>query len=73
VTTEVVLLLGLCVFLLLGAFLGDTGPRKIFGAHGPRLAARVEAQLATGNGFATDQRGVAAWNQAQKPQGGKLQ
>jgi hypothetical protein len=58
-TTEAVLLLGLFVFLLMGAFLGDSGPRSVFGQHAPMLGARVEGQLSTGQGFnVKDGRGL---------------
>lgn len=50
-TTEAVLLLGLFAFLLLGAFVGENGPKQIFARSGPRLAARLEGELTTGKNF----------------------
>lgn len=48
-TTELVLLLGLFVFILGGAFLGDKGPRKVFENAAPRLGARVERNITFGH------------------------
>jgi len=64
-TTEAVLLLGLFAFLILGVFLGDSGPRAVFNRSGPMLGARIEAQLATGQDFLV--RGQR--NQWVKPEG----
>ena len=50
-TTEVVLLLGIFAFIVGGLFFGPKGPIQVFANSGPRLAARVENQLATGRGF----------------------
>jgi hypothetical protein len=50
-TTELVLLLGIYAFLLLGAFLGDLGPIATFKKSGPRLGARVERDISVGDGF----------------------
>ena len=50
-TVELVLLMGLYAFLLLGAFLGDMGPIQTFKKSAPRLAARVERNISTGDGF----------------------
>lgn len=50
-TTELVLLLGLYAFLLLGAFLGDLGPIETFKKSAPRLGARVERNISVGDGF----------------------
>lgn len=50
-TTEYILLLGLFVYLLMGAFLGEKGPNNIFKQSAPRLGARVEQQLSTGFAF----------------------
>lgn len=59
-TTELVLLLGLYAFLLLGAFLGDLGPIETFKKSAPRLGARVERNISIGDGFrqSTDGKGV---------------
>ena len=50
-TTELVLLLSMFVFIVLGGFLGDNGPRNTFNKSGPRLGARIERDIATGTGF----------------------
>ena len=50
-TTEFVLLLGLFVFLILGAFTGDSGPKAVFARSAPRLGARVEQHLTIGKQF----------------------
>lgn len=50
-TTELILLLGLFVFILGGAFLGDKGPRKVFEQAAPRLGARVEQNITFGHQF----------------------
>lgn len=67
-TMELVLLLGLYAFLLLGAFLGDSGPIQTFKKSGPRLGARIERNISVGDGFRTssDGQGVS-WI---APQGG---
>jgi hypothetical protein len=67
-TTELVLLLGIYVFLVMGAFLGDLGPIQTFKKSAPRLAARVERNISVGDGFrnSKDGKGVA-WV---KPDGG---
>lgn len=60
-TVELVLLLGIYVFIVLGAFLGDLGPIQTFKKSAPRLAARVERNISTGDGFrksASDNLGV---------------
>jgi hypothetical protein len=50
-TVEYVLLLSLFVYLLLSAM--TTTPLKTFDDYGPRLGARVEKQMITGDGFTT--------------------
>lgn len=50
-TVEYILLLGLFVFLLMGVFLGDSGPKNVFLQSGPRLGARMERQIAIGENF----------------------
>ena len=52
-TVELVLLMGLYAFLLLGTFLGDLGPIQTFKKSAPRLGARVERNISTGDGFRT--------------------
>ena len=50
-TVELVLLLGIYGFLVIGAFLGDLGPIETFKKSAPRLAARIERNIGVGNGF----------------------
>ena len=59
-TVELVLLLGLYAFIVLGALLGDLGPLETFRKSGPRLGARIERNVETGYGFRTsgDGQGV---------------
>lgn len=57
-TIELVLLMSLYVFILFGFFFGEKGPRATFEKSAPRLAARMEAQISTGSGFA-DPKGVS--------------
>ena len=57
-TVEVVLLLGLYAFVVLGAFLGDLGPLETFRKSGPRLGARIERNVSTGDGFRTSNDGL---------------
>lgn len=60
-TTEAVLLLGLFAFLLLGAFMGENGPRSVFNKSGPRLGARLEQHISTGQGFQRNGNRQPAW------------
>lgn len=66
-TTELVLLLGIYAFLVIGVFLGDLGPIETFKRSAPRLAARIERNISVGDGFrnSADGQGVN-WN---KPAG----
>jgi hypothetical protein len=61
-TTELVLLLGIYAFIVLGVFLGDFGPIQTFKRSAPRLAARVERNLTTGHGFAEPSKDGKAVN-----------
>lgn len=67
-TVELVLLLGIYVFMVIGAFLGPSGPITTFRNSAPRLAARVERNISVGDGFRTskDSNGVV-WH---PPEGG---
>ncbi|MCB0364039.1 MAG: hypothetical protein H6624_13480 [Bdellovibrionaceae bacterium] len=55
-TVELVLLMSLYAFIVMGVFLGDVGPIETFKRSAPRLGARVERNVSTGWGFrkATD-------------------
>lgn len=55
-TVEYVLLLVLFVYLILGAL--TSTPMKTYADYGPRLGARVEKQLVTGDGFAKTGRSL---------------
>lgn len=67
-TVELVLLLGIYAFIVLGAFLGPTGPIATFKKSGPRLAARVERNISVGNGFRQSRDGSGVvWH---PPEGG---
>lgn len=50
-TTELVLILGLYAFILMGVFFGDLGPIATFNKSAPRLAARIERNVTTARGF----------------------
>jgi len=63
-TTELVLLLGIYAFIILGVFLGDSGPMATFKNSAPRLAARIERDITTGRGFLKNGTPAAQW---QKP------
>jgi hypothetical protein len=67
VTTELVLLLSISAFVLLGAFVGKgSGPKYAFLTGAPHLGARIEQQLTTGHGFPVE-RGSATLNKYLKP------
>ena len=60
-TVELILLLVLSVFLFLGTLWKDFGNKGFFPTSAPRLAARLERNLITGDGF-VDANGVnVAW------------
>lgn len=72
-TTEVVLLLGIFVFLVGGLFFGEKGPIRVFEKSGPRLAARVEKQITIGRTFTPDNgRAVRFVAPSKPPATGKL-
>ncbi|MDX9731150.1 MAG: hypothetical protein RBT63_05210 [Bdellovibrionales bacterium] len=66
-TLEVTLLLGMFVFILGGAFFGESGPMKVFQNSGPRLGARIEKHVATGRGFTKPGEGVNRWTAPDSP------
>lgn len=61
-TTEFVLLLGLFAFIVGGVFFGDKGPIAVFGKSGPRLAARLEKEIAIGRDFKVEGTGPQQWH-----------
>lgn len=51
-TTELILLIGLFAFILLGSFLNpNSGMEATFKKSAPRLGARIQKHLETGSGF----------------------
>ncbi|MGE0529335.1 MAG: hypothetical protein AB7G93_19650 [Bdellovibrionales bacterium] len=69
-TTELVLILGIYAFLLIGAFLGDLGPIETFKRSAPRLGARIERNLSIGDGFRESRDGLGVnWIEPQGPNG----
>jgi hypothetical protein len=70
-TVELVLLVGIYGFLIIGAFLGDLGPIETFKKSAPRLAARVERNISTGDGFRNSKDGLGVnWVKPEGPPGG---
>lgn len=66
-TTELVLLLAIYAFILLGAFLGPQGPGETFRRSGPRLAAKIERNIAIGHRFNSSQNGgdrAVSWRES---------
>ena len=58
--TELVALLAIYAFIMLGAFLGEMGPVATFQKSTPRLAALIERNIATGTEWKrADQNGRA--------------
>ena len=57
-TVELVLLLGVYAFIVLGAFLGEHGPVTTFRKSAPRLAARIERNIKVGDGFRQSKDGT---------------
>ena len=60
-TTELVLLISIFVFLVARAFFGEHGPLKTFETSGPRLGARIERQIITGRAFKNNQGAPQEW------------
>ena len=50
-TTELVLLLAMFAFIVVGAFFGESGPIQVFVKSGPRLGARIEKHVTVGREF----------------------
>ena len=71
-TTEFVLLLGLYAFIILGAFLGERGPVNTFKGSAPRLAAKVERDLAVGRNFRDKIKGTGLmWKDPEQKSGSR--
>jgi hypothetical protein len=60
-TTELVLLLTIFAFVVMGVFLGDMGPLETFRNSGPRLGARIERNMAIGRSFVARDGRSARW------------
>ncbi|MCB0413851.1 MAG: hypothetical protein KDD50_05930 [Bdellovibrionales bacterium] len=58
-TTELVLLLGIYAFILLGIFSNDNGPLATFKKSGPRLSARIERDITIGDQWKDGRDGTA--------------
>lgn len=58
-TLEMVLIMAVWAYILLGVFFGDLGPMETFRKSAPRLAAHIEKDLAVGRGFKNAQDGKA--------------
>lgn len=72
-TTELVLLLSMFVFIVLGGFIGEGGPRNTFKQSGPRLGARLERDIATGADFNGTGKAPVEWQEpVQKIETGEL-
>lgn len=52
ITAELVLLFAIYAGLILGLFLGPKGSVNTFKENLPKLSARIEKHVVTGNGFA---------------------
>ncbi len=71
-TVELVLLLGIYAFIVLGVFLGDMGPIATFKKSAPRLGARIERNVSVGDGFRQSKDGQGVhWIKPQGPSGGQ--
>ena len=60
-TTEIVLLLAIFAFIILGIFLGDLGPIATFRESGPRLGAKIERQVSVGHNFYEEGARTPRW------------
>lgn len=62
-TTELVLLLSIFAFIVLGIFLGDLGPIATFYKSGPSLAAKIERQISVGHHFYEGDKRLPGWGE----------
>lgn len=67
-TTELVLLMAVYAFILIGVFLGDEGPIASMIESGPKLAAKIERNITVGRAF---KDGDAAIRWEEPPRGGE--
>lgn len=66
-TTELVLLLSIYAYIVLGIFLGDFGPMATFKNSGPRLGARIERNISIGQQFQSRDGQKANWTAPKGP------
>lgn len=59
-TTEYVLLMSFFALILAAVIFGDSGPIATFETSAPRLAARIERNLATGTAWRSN-KGIGGW------------
>ena len=72
-TVELILLLALSVFLILGTMVKDFGDKGFFPTSAPRLAARIERNLTTGDGFIDSSGNGTKWsNPVKAPDTGRF-
>lgn len=64
-TVELILIVSLWAYILLGVFFGDLGPIETFRKSAPRLAAHIEKDLAVGRGFKKDGKSLK-WGEPQR-------
>ncbi len=70
-TTELILLMVVYTMILVKVFFGENGPKSTFEKSAPKLAARLEANLATGMGFTSKGTQQGEWRKPeQAPPGG---
>lgn len=60
-TTEIVLLLAIFAFIVMGVFLGDLGPIATFRNSGPNLGAKIERQISIGHNFYENGQRIPDW------------
>lgn len=65
-TTELVLLLGIYAFIVIGVFLGDNGPVATFKKAAPRFSARIERNVSIGHRFVRDGQKAPNWTEKQE-------
>jgi hypothetical protein len=61
-TVELVLLLGIYAYIMMGVFLGPSGPLETFKQSGPRLGARIERNITIGNEIRSSDGSQAGWH-----------
>ena len=65
-TTELILLIAVWAFIVLGVFMNpDIGPIGTFNQSGPRLGARIERNVAVGYRYTVPNGTYLQWEEAQ--------